>query len=186
MAGGECTVCGYSRLKKKKKMSFCIKCGNPLVDDICTTCGYVPESKKATWKYCIKCGKPMIEGVCNSCGYTTKKSKHRFCIKCGNLLFNGRCHNCEGGFKAKKPQKVHIEATAEPVERTVDAQTEREVKVVIKKEKCIVCENELSGANYFCPSCGMKYCFRCALVLSKREEPCWACKCELEMPDYGV
>nr|MDO8109488.1 hypothetical protein [Candidatus Sigynarchaeota archaeon] len=43
-------------------------------------------------------------------------------------------------------------------------------------EKCVVCENTLKGTTYVCPEYETKYCIRCAVALSQREESCWTCK----------
>ncbi|MEX2684250.1 MAG: right-handed parallel beta-helix repeat-containing protein [Candidatus Sigynarchaeota archaeon] len=64
----------------------------------------------------------------------------------------------------------------EIIERKVDEQLEQELKVELKEEKCVVCEGILKGTSYVCPSCKTKYCIRCAIMLSDRQENCWVCK----------
>ena len=64
----------------------------------------------------------------------------------------------------------------EVVQHAVDAKTEAEIDVIKKKESCIVCNTPLKGTNFICPYCETKYCIRCAIALSQRQEACWACK----------
>ncbi|NMC05454.1 MAG: PKD domain-containing protein, partial [Candidatus Lokiarchaeota archaeon] len=73
---------------------------------------------------------------------------------------------------ARKKEAEHEEV----VTHQVDEQTEREVNVFKKKEFCIVCNASLKATTYICPHCETKYCMRCAIALSDRKEPCWACQ----------
>ena len=50
----------------------------------------------------------------------------------------------------------------------------------IKGSQCVVCEMPLKGTNFDCPSCGTRYCIRCAIELNQRNEACWTCKNELK------
>lgn len=73
--------------------------------------------------------------------------------------------------------KKKITATSEEsFKHEVDQQTESEVSVFKKKERCIVCNSVLVGANFICPHCETKYCLRCAVALSDMKENCWTCK----------
>ncbi|MEX2755154.1 MAG: hypothetical protein Q6365_007140, partial [Candidatus Sigynarchaeota archaeon] len=82
----------------------------------------------------------------------------------------------------KAPKAVHkakklVSAPAdEHVPKKIDDATEKEVKVDVVVEKCIVCESQLKGTAYHCPHCAVKYCLRCASTLAQRHELCWNCK----------
>ena len=176
-----CRQCGWQK-KPKLTPKFCIKCGSKLIGGQCQVCGFQKTYSK---KFCKKCGKPLINGECLSCASKDRKIKYKFCMRCGTPLGpNGACPKCWGKIEGKKAQtKVKLEATSEegPISRKIDEKTERELKVVVKKEHCIVCDGVIVGASYIC-RCMTKYCFRCAQVLAEREEECWACKQPIEFP----
>jgi hypothetical protein len=75
-----------------------------------------------------------------------------------------------------KLKKLVAAPVEEFIPRKIDDATEKEVKVDVMEEKCIVCENKLQGTAYHCPHCSVKYCLRCASTLAERHEPCWSCK----------
>ncbi|MBN2153458.1 MAG: hypothetical protein JW839_18530, partial [Candidatus Lokiarchaeota archaeon] len=76
----------------------------------------------------------------------------------------------------QKVKKLVPALVEEHVPRKIDEATEKEVKVAVVEEKCIVCENKLQGTAYHCPHCAVKYCLRCASTLAQRHEQCWSCK----------
>jgi hypothetical protein len=50
----------------------------------------------------------------------------------------------------------------------------------IKGSQCVVCEKPLRGTTYDCPTCGTRYCIRCAIELNQGIEACRTCKNELK------
>jgi hypothetical protein len=59
--------------------------------------------------------------------------------------------------------------------------TEKEVQVEKEKHFCVVHRGKIAGAVYICPECETYYCMKCAIVLKKKSEKCWACNNKIEI-----
>ncbi len=59
--------------------------------------------------------------------------------------------------------------------------TEAEVSVEKEKHFCVVHRGKIVGAVYICPECETYYCMKCATVLKKKGETCWACHNKIEL-----
>ena len=59
--------------------------------------------------------------------------------------------------------------------------TEAEVQVEKEKHFCVVHRGKITGAVYICPECETYYCMKCATVLKKKSEKCWACNSKIEI-----
>ncbi|MFX0037173.1 MAG: right-handed parallel beta-helix repeat-containing protein [Candidatus Hermodarchaeota archaeon] len=59
--------------------------------------------------------------------------------------------------------------------------TEAEVSVEKEHHVCIVHRGKIVGAIYLCPKCETYYCMKCATVLKKKGETCWACHNKIEL-----
>ena len=59
--------------------------------------------------------------------------------------------------------------------------TEAEVSVEKEHHICVVHRGKIVGAIYLCPKCETYYCMKCATVLKKKSETCWACNNEIEL-----
>ncbi|MFX1326613.1 MAG: nitrous oxide reductase family maturation protein NosD [Promethearchaeota archaeon] len=59
--------------------------------------------------------------------------------------------------------------------------TEAEVSVEKERHTCVVHRGKIVGAMYLCPHCETYYCMKCATVLKKKGETCWACHNKIEL-----
>lgn len=82
----------------------------------------------------------------------------------------------EKAVEVSKKLKGKAGDAEEPISRHVDETLEKELNIELKEEHCVVCNGQIKATSYVCPSCRTKYCMRCAIALSDREEPCWTCK----------
>jgi parallel beta-helix repeat protein len=59
--------------------------------------------------------------------------------------------------------------------------TEAEVSVEKESHACVVHRGKIVGAVYICPKCETYYCMKCANVLKKKGETCWACNNKIDL-----
>ena len=92
--------------------------------------------------------------------------------------------------KAKEVQAMTIDAIAEAQEKkeTEIKQTEKEMLISAKLDKCTVHKGKIEGISYVCPKCQAKYCLTCAKTLKQKSEGCWVCDTVLriELKDDNI
>lgn len=60
-------------------------------------------------------------------------------------------------------------------------QIESEVSIEKEKHLCVVHRGKIVGAVYICPECETYYCMKCAKVLKRKNEKCWACNSKIKI-----
>ncbi|MHA2287245.1 MAG: NosD domain-containing protein [Promethearchaeota archaeon] len=58
---------------------------------------------------------------------------------------------------------------------------ESEVSIEKEKHLCVVHRGKIVGAVYICPDCETYYCMKCARVLKRKNENCWACNSKIKI-----
>jgi len=82
--------------------------------------------------------------------------------------------------KAKKVEDLQgmpIDAIAEALQKRDEEikQTESEISIKSKLDKCTIHKGSIEGISYVCPKCHAKYCINCAKTIKGKSEGCWVC-----------